>query len=189
MADPTKPSPRRWRSARSSRVIAAVVGAAVLLTIPLVIIAQRAAVGVAERPRATDRSADALIDGGEPPPGRLPIGAEISAPGSQRLEYDDGTLIDVGGGAHAKVLPGPGKRLELSAGRLGARVTDQPEGRPLRVVTPYGEVVAPAGGFTVLLMPDHAEVRAQSGAVTVVQPGGAARPVPQDGMEMLGTAR
>ena len=174
--------------ARRSWVVAAIVVVVLAITTVAVVLNIRSAATADDRPRVIAQDPDHIgkpglsnpasegtVDGQPPPASRLAFGAVLS--GGLRLQYDDGTLVDLGPGSRATIAPGGGKRLTLAAGALGALVSPQPDGKPLRVTMAVGEALSPGGRFTVILNESKGFVRAQEGAVRAHPAGGAERVV------------
>jgi hypothetical protein len=180
-ADP-KSAPKRWRPERQPRkpwliAIIAVLGVVVVIT--AVAINMRTAAAANDRPRVVESQPDAAVDGAAPPAGRLPAGAVVAsgAKDKLRLQWDDGSLIDLGAGGKL-ALRDAGKGLDLRDGIFGALVSPQEDGRRFVVGTPFGEVSASDGQFSVILSSVAAVVHAQSGHVRVKPTAGAERELP-----------
>jgi hypothetical protein len=70
--------------------------------------------------------------------------------GNASFRYHDGTVISVRGDAQVSLRNGPlGKRITVLGGYVHADVKPQPEGRPLVIVTPHGEVEVVGTTFAV----------------------------------------
>jgi hypothetical protein len=99
--------------------------------------------GVARIERALGAS---RLDGAGQTPLRtgeeLPVGQgiDVDQGGAVTLVYTDRTCLELGPGSLAKEFASQGgKRLSLIKGSLQARVSPQPAGEPLIVLTPHGE--------------------------------------------------
>lgn len=81
---------------------------------------------------------DVLQPGDQLPSGTLSI---ESPSGAAELMFKDGTLITLNGGSEVdfSVTDG-GKSLRVKSGQLTAKVAPQPDGKPLRILTPTAEV-------------------------------------------------
>lgn len=74
---------------------------------------------------------------------RLPAGllAVESATGFAQLRFDDGTSVTLTGGSELNfTLENSQKSLRLREGDLSAKVAPQPQGKPMRILTPTAEI-------------------------------------------------
>jgi ferric-dicitrate binding protein FerR (iron transport regulator) len=151
----------------------------VVAVVAAVAINMRTAAGANDRPRVVESQPDATVDGGPPPAGRLRAGAEVAAGAKDklRLQWDDGSLIDLGAGGKLALRAG-GKGLDLRDGIFGALVSPQDDGQRFVVDTPFGEVAAVDGQFSIILSSAAAVVHAQSGHVRVKPSAGPERDLP-----------
>jgi ferric-dicitrate binding protein FerR (iron transport regulator) len=175
-------APRRWRPERKPRtpwLIAVIAVLGVAVVIAAVAINMRTAAAANDRPRVVESQSDATVDGAPSPAGRLRAGAEVAAGAKDklRLQWDDGSLIDLGAGGKL-ALRATGKGVDLRDGIFGALVSPQDDGRRFVVGTPFGEVSASDGQFSVILSSVAAVVHAQAGHVRIRPSTGAERELP-----------
>lgn len=78
---------------------------------------------------------------------------EITA-GLLVIAFSDSTQVELNPRTRITLLPGPGQRLELSAGSIAAAVRPQPAEQPFTVLTPTAEVTVVGTRFT-LAVDDH----------------------------------
>lgn len=102
----------------------------------------------------------------------------VGAGGSALLRYDDGTTATLGPDTIATIDAGGDaqdtsrqKILRLEQGSLSAAVTRQPEGRPLRLVTPHGEAIVRGTRFMLAITAAGTRLEVEEGAVELVRDG------------------
>lgn len=91
-----------------------------------------------------------------PPPATLagaPLqpGVPVTVSGGQVLAWQDGTRMELVGGAEITLIDGGdgARQVRLAHGGLSAEIAPQPAGRPLRLVTPHTAITVRGTAFTV----------------------------------------
>ncbi len=98
----------------------------------------------------------------------LTTGANASA----TLGWDgEDTRVEVASSTRVRLMPSPGKRLELEHGRVRVAAAPQPEGRPLVIVTPRGELTVVGTAFSVSADPMLTWLTVEHGTVRLGRPG------------------
>ena len=97
----------------------------------------------------------------------LPAGAQLVIGADARLAfaYADGSRIALEPGSRLTLAAGLGKQVEVERGGLQASVTPQPEGRPLRLVTPQGEAVVVGTRFAMAVDAQTTRLTVSEGTV------------------------
>jgi len=93
---------------------------------------------------------------------------ELQLPDGSALALDTATAVDVAFGADARLL-------RLHAGRILVATQPDPQGRPFRVQTPQGEVLALGTRFSVQIGANSTQVAVQEKAVRLLPAHGAPR--------------
>ena len=106
------------------------------------------------------------------------------------LVYADGSRLELSPGTNLILEENGGKRLLLTEGQLAAEVTSQPDGTPMRVITPHAELTVPGTRFTAVTNSTGTRVdleqgrlqfkRLSDGQVIDVQPGSYALALPRN---------
>ncbi len=106
------------------------------------------------------------------------------------LVYADGSRLELSPGTNLVLEENGGKRLLLTEGQLAADVTSQPDGKPMRVITPHAELTVLGTRFTAVTNSTGTRVdleqgrlqfkRLSDGQVIDVQPGSYALALPRN---------
>ncbi len=190
---PAIPGARRWKPKGRSRgwVAPAIIVAAVVVIALVVVINLVVAKGYEGRPRLIAAVGDPKADGGTLPAGWIAYGSEITcgAKDTARLRFEDGSLVDIGGGARLRIeKPGAseGKFLHLSAGIFGAQIPPQPDGKPLRIATPHGDALVEGAKMTLTVTGATTLLTVDQGSVRLLAKDRPAQTVEAGGMGFLG---
>ncbi|MDG1671873.1 MAG: FecR family protein, partial [Akkermansiaceae bacterium] len=118
------------------------------------------------------------IADGEQAEGRLEIGNELtggtlevsSLDSWAELVFEDGSSVWVSGPAVVTISDGgAGKMIRLREGDLSLDVSPQPEGKPMRVITPSAEAVVLGTQFNVSASPLSTSLTVNEGSVQVTR--------------------
>lgn len=84
---------------------------------------------------------------------------------------DEDTRIEIASSTRLRLLPSPGKRLELEHGRVRVDAAPQPVERPLVIVTPRAELTVVGTAFSVSADPMLTWLNVEHGTVRLGRPG------------------
>ena len=93
----------------------------------------------------------------------------LSADSSANLEFPDGSTVTISGMSALTISDDGRKELHLRDGNLSATVTSQPEGRPLRLLTPTAELEVLGTQFDVIAADTQTKITVNEGLVRVTR--------------------
>lgn len=91
----------------------------------------------------------------------------LSADSSANLEFPDGSTVTISGVSALTISDDGHKELHLREGNLSATVTPQPEGKPLRMLTPTAELEVLGTQFDVTAAETQTKITVNEGLVRV----------------------
>ena len=91
----------------------------------------------------------------------------LSVDSSANLEFPDGSTVTISGMSALTISDDGRKELHLREGNLSATVTSQPEGRPLRLLTPTAELEVLGTQFDVIAADTQTKITVNEGVVRV----------------------
>ena len=93
----------------------------------------------------------------------------LSADSSANLEFPDGSTVTISGMSALTISDDGRKELHLRDGNLSATVTSQPEGRPLRLLTPTAELEVLGTQLDVTAADTQTKITVNEGLVRVTR--------------------
>ena len=93
----------------------------------------------------------------------------LSVDSSANLEFPDGSTVTISGMSALTISDDGPKELHLREGNLSATVTSQPEGRPLRLLTPTAELEVLGTQFDVIATDTQTKITVNEGVVRVTR--------------------
>lgn len=170
-----RPSPVRWG------LVAAATGLAALAAAALLLRKTHEGPDVVARLESVLGRIVLLTSSGRQPlaaPCELFSGQGLAAEGPDSravMRFPDGTRLEISGDTEISRLEAPpsgdpgGRRVFLARGELAAEVARQPEGRPLRFITPNAVAEVRGTRLTLAATPEETRVEVQEGRVRVTR--------------------
>lgn len=93
----------------------------------------------------------------------------LSVDSSADLDFPDGSTVTISGVSVLTISDNGHKELHLREGNLSATVTSQPEGRPLRLLTPTAELEVLGTQFDVIAADTQTKITVNEGLVRVTR--------------------